>query len=111
MSYHECGCNIMYKVNCTVIYERIPNNIQVKCVYIKRRGGYSPTQLSLSRVQYPTFALLDAGVRKMLKNNNMYADKWSTQTGYWSDIDYIDVTYGIADINQLHINANGVDCI
>lgn len=101
----------MYKVNCIVIYERILNGIQVKRVYAKRRGGYSATQLTLSSTQYSTFALLDASVRKMLKNNNLYADKWGTPTGYWSDIDYIDVTYNNPDVNQMHINANEVDFI
>lgn len=93
----------MYKVNCTVIYERVPNNIRVKLIYAKRRGGYSPTQFNLSRLEFATFAELDVAVRKMLNNNHLYVDKWATPSGYWSDIDYVDVTYGTYDIAQYHI--------
>lgn len=96
----------MYKVNCIVVYKRVSDGLQVLSVTAKRRG-YTPTQFVLSHDFYNAYGALDTAVRKTLKNNRLYADKWETPDGYWSDIDYIDITDREYAAEQLYIARNG----
>ena len=80
----------MYKVNCTVLYERnCTGGLTVINVITKRVKGSVVTWDFMQGRHYDNVSECDKDVRAMLKQNHLYVGSNPASVGYWSDIMYI----------------------
>lgn len=93
----------MYKVNCTVLYERDLDKVKIVAVVTKRNQMSVVPFNFMAGKHYTSICECDAAIRKMLKQNNLYVGKINSGNGYWSEIIYLS-TDGYAGTFFININ-------
>lgn len=93
----------MYKVNCTILYDREPDGLTVINVITKRAKCGVVTWDFMYGRHYANISECDKDVRAMLKQNHLYVGSTPCAVGYWSDIVYV-TPFGSADAFMIYDN-------